>query len=115
MVTEYDSGTPPEIFTAGAVQVAVAGTPEQLNEALPLKPVPGTNCKLKTAVCPAVTVTEFAPGAAGEIVSAEVMDEVRPSVCGELGASSVIAIKAARAPVVRVESDTPMVHVAPTA
>jgi len=94
--------------------VAAAGAPPHAKDALPAKPVPGVNCRVKTAVCPAVTVTEFEPGAAGEIVSAAMTEALRLMVCGELGASSVIAMIALRAPVANGASDTPIVHVVPT-
>jgi hypothetical protein len=51
---------------------------------------------LKAAVCPAVTVTEFEPGAAGEIAKAGLTVTLRAIVCGEPGASSVMVINAAR-------------------
>jgi hypothetical protein len=52
------------------VHVACAGAPEQVKEALPANPDPGVSCKVKLAVCPAVTVTEVEPAAAGEIAKA---------------------------------------------
>src|ERR1700730_9695431 len=106
---------PPANCTFGAVHVPAAGTPAQAKEALPAKPVPGVSCMLKAAVCPAVTVTEFEPGAAGEIARAALIVALMPIACGELGASSVIVMNADRVPVTRGESDTPMVQLAPTA
>ena len=46
-------------------------------EALPAKPGPDVNSRLKVAVCPAMTVTEVEPGAAGEIVRAAVTVALR--------------------------------------
>jgi len=91
------------------------GAPAHPKAALPVKPVPGTSCRLKLAVCPADTVAEFEPGAAGDTVNAALTEALRLIVCGEFGASSVIAMIAARVPVATGESDTPIVHVAPTA
>jgi len=108
-------GVPPEIWTLGAAQVAAFGAPAHPKAALPVKPVPGTSCRLNVAVCPADTVAEFEPGAAGDTVNAALTEALRLIVCGEFGASSVIAMIAARVPVARGESDTPIVHVAPTA
>jgi hypothetical protein len=99
----------------GAVQVAAAGAPEQPKEALPAKPGPGVNCRLKAAVCPAFTVTEVEPGAAGEIARAALTVALMAIDCGELVASSVIVTDALRAPVAAGENDTPMLQVAPTA
>jgi hypothetical protein len=95
--------------------MAAVGAPAQAKEALPAKPLPGINRRVKVAVWPAVTVAAFEPGAAGEIVSAGAIEALRPIVCGEFGASSVIAMNAAREPVVRDERDTPIVQFAPTA
>jgi len=86
-----------------------------MNEALPANPAPGVKSKLKAAVCPAVTVTEVEPGAAGEIANAALTVASSAIVCGEPGASSVIVISAAREPIATGEMDTPIVHVAPTA
>jgi hypothetical protein len=82
---------------------------------LPANPGPGVNSKLKAAVCPAVTVTEVEPGAAGEIAKAGVTLTFSAMVCGEPGASSVIVISAARGPVATGNMDAPIVHVAPAA
>jgi hypothetical protein len=82
---------------------------------LPANPGPGVNSKLKAAVCPAVTVTEVEPGAAGEIAKAGVTLAFSAMVCGEPGASSVIVISAARGPVATGNMDAPIVHVAPVA
>ena len=60
--------------------MAAAGLPAHAKEALPAKPGPGVNSRLKDAVCPAVTVTEVEPGAAGEITSAAVTVALRPIV-----------------------------------
>ena len=95
--------------------MAAAGAPAQAKEALPANPGPGVNNNLNMAVCPAETVTEVEPGAAGEIVRAAVTVALMPIVCGELGASSVMVMNALRAPIVIGENDTPMVQVAPTA
>ena len=99
----------------GAVQVAAAGAPVQANDALPLKPGPGVSCKVKMAVCPGVTVIEVEPLAAGEIEKAAFTVAVRPITCGELGASSLILIKAERRPVTNGERETLIVQFAPTA
>jgi len=97
------------------VQVAAFGAPAHPNAALPAKPTPGTSCSVKVAVCPAITVAAFEPGAAGETVNAGLIEALRVMVCGEFGASSVIRTNAARVPVARGESDTAIVQVAPTA
>jgi hypothetical protein len=99
----------------GAAQVAATGTPSQAKEAPPVKPGPGVNCRLKTAVWPAFTVTEVDPGAAGEIARAAFTVVLIAIACGELGASSVIVMNAERAPVATGESNMPMVQLAPTA
>lgn len=101
--------------TFAAVQVAAAGAPAQAKDALPEKPGPGVNRRLKVAVCPALTVTEVEPGAAGAIERAGLTVAVSPTVCGELGASSAMAINADRAPVMSGAIEAPTVHVAPTA
>jgi len=95
--------------------VDCAGAPAHANEALPANPAPGVSSKLKAAVCPAVTVTEVEPGAAGEIAKAGLTVAFSAIVCGEPGASSVIVISAARGPIATGEMDTPIVHVTPTA
>src|SRR5438309_8645077 len=103
-------GMPPEICTLGAVHVAAVGAPVHVKEALPAKPVPGVNCRVKVAVCPAVTVAALEPGEAGEIVNAARIDALRLIVWGELGASSVTAMNAARVPVVTDDSPTAIVQ-----
>ena len=80
--------------------MAAAGAPAQAKEALPAKPGPGVNCRLKAAVCPALTVTEVEPGAAGEIAKAALTLALMATDCGELVASPVIVMDALRAPVV---------------
>lgn len=70
---------------------------------------------MNVAVCPALTVTEFEPAAAGEIAKAGLTVALRATVCGELGESSAIVSNAARAPTATGEIDMPMVQVAPTA
>src|SRR5713226_6520975 len=97
-------GVPPEICIFGAVQVAAFGAPAHPKAALPAKPIPGTSCSVKVAVCPAVTVAAFEPGAAGETVNAALIEAPRLIVCGEFGASSLIAINAARVPIASGES-----------
>jgi hypothetical protein len=99
----------------GAAQVAAFGAPAHPKVALPAKPGPGINCSVKVAVCPAITVAAFEPGAAGETVNAALTEALKLIVCGEFGASSVITTNAEREPVDRGESDTAMVHAAPTA
>jgi hypothetical protein len=95
--------------------VAAFGVPAQPKAALPAKPVPGTSCSVKFAVCPAVTIAEFEPGLAGETVNAALIEALRLIVCGELGASSVITMNAALVPVDTAARDTAIVQVAPTA
>ena len=94
--------------------MAAAGAPAQAKEALPVKPGPGVNCRLKAAVSPPFTVTDVEPGAAGEIVKAALTEELMAIVCGELGASSATVMNAARVPIVLGENETAMVQVAPT-
>jgi hypothetical protein len=80
-----------------------------------MKPAPGVNCRLKAAVWPAVTVTDVEPRAAGEIAKAALTVALSGMLCGELGASSVMIMEAARAPIARGERDTLMVQVVPAA
>ena len=82
---------------------------------MPAKPGPGVSCKLKAAVCPAVTVIEVAPGDAGEAAKAALTVALKAIVCGEVGASSLMVTTALRKPMASGETDTPTVHVAPTA
>jgi len=95
--------------------VAAAGAPVQANDALPLKPGPGVSCKVKVAVCPAVTVIEVEPLGAGEMARAAPTVALTSITCGELGASSVMLIKAERRPVTNGERETLIVQFAPTA
>src|ERR1700730_6271141 len=108
-------GIPPVNCAFGAVQVAAGGVPAHANDAPPVKSAPGVNCKLKSAVCPAVTVTEVEPGAAGEIAKATLTMALRATLWGELELSSVMVTDAARAPVATGDMETPMVQVVPAA
>src|ERR1700741_2185321 len=108
-------GTPPLNCTDGAVQVAAVGAPAHANGEAPLKPGPGINFRLKEAVCPAVTVTEVEPAAAGEIAKAGLTLALSAMVWGELGASWAMVINAVRVPVAIEESDIPMLQEVPAA
>jgi hypothetical protein len=113
--TTYGSAALPLNCTEGVAQVAAAGAPAHANEALPVKPAPGVNCRLKAAVWPAVTVKEVDPGPAGEIAKAALTVAPRAMIWGELGASSTMAIDAVRAPTATGEIDMCNVHVLPAA
>src|ERR1700676_592026 len=106
-------GVPPVNCMFGAVQVAAAGAPAHANDALPVKPAPGVNCRLKSAVCPAVTVTEVDPGAPGEIAKAGLTVALSATLWGELEPSSAIVTDAVRAPIATGEMETPIVQVVP--
>jgi hypothetical protein len=81
-------------WTEGALHVAAVGAPVQVKEAVPAKPGPGVNCRVKDAVCPAVTVTEVPPATAGAMVKAGLTLALMAIVCGESAASSTIVIVA---------------------
>jgi hypothetical protein len=104
---------PPVNCTVGAVQIAAVGVPAHTNDALPAKPGPGVNCRLKSAVCPAVTVTEVEPAAAGEITKAGLTVALSAMLCGELELSSAMVTDAVRAPVATGEMETPRVQLVP--
>lgn len=95
--------------------MAAAGAPAQANDALPVKPALGVSCRLKAAVCPAVTVTDVEPGAAGEIVKAALTVALSAMFWGELDASSAMVMEAARAPIATRENDTEIVQLVPAA
>ena len=95
--------------------MAAAGAPAHVNDALPVKPAPGVSCKLKAAVWPAVTVTDVEPAAAGEMEKAVLTVALSAMICGELGASSTMAMDAMRAPSTTGENDTRKVQVLPSA
>jgi len=80
------------------MQDAFAGAPVQANETDPVNPGPGVNCKLKTAVWPAVIVAEVEPEGPAEIPNAGLAVPVTEMACGEFGASSVMTIEAVRGP-----------------
>src|SRR6202790_599270 len=108
-------GVPPVNCMFGAVQVAAAGAPAHANDALPAKPGPGVNCRLKSAVCPAVTVTEVEPAAAGEITKAGLTVAPSAMLWGELEASSAMVMDATRAPIATREMETPRAPLVPAA
>jgi len=101
--------------TEGALHVAAVGTPVHVKEAVPAKPAPGVNCKVKDAVCPAVTVTDVPPAAAGAMVNAGLTFALMAIVCGESAASSTIVIVATCGPVATGVMLTLIAQVAPAA
>ncbi len=108
-VTTNGTGTPlATLICAGEVQLAAVGAPAHVEDTLPLNP--GVSCRLNVAVCPAVTVAERLPPVAGVIVSNGFALPVMATVCGELGASSVIVSVAVRTPVADGVKVSPIVH-----
>ena len=97
----------------GAEQVAAKGAPEHANETLPSNPA--MSCRLYIAVWPAVTAWEKLPPAAGATVSNGLAFPLSATVCGELGASSVIVNVATRAPAAPGVNVKPRVHAVFTA
>ena len=77
----------------GTVPVSEEGTPV-LRVTVPLKSVPGVNCRLKEAVWPAVTEAESVPVSANAGAALAKMFRT----CGEPGASSVTESVSLRGP-----------------